>query len=101
MILSTLLSRCVVLRSELRTKNSELAQDFLALSYKDRLLVAEKFAKNHDREGARALVRSLLAVAHEQKFDAPLLRDLLDADRYLALSGSSPKSVIGHLALVL
>lgn len=100
-VLPTLISRCVVLHSELRTQNSELAQDFLALSYKDRLLLSEKFAKNHDREGARQLVRSLLAIADEQKFDATILRDLLDADKYLALSGSSPKGVIGHLALVL
>lgn len=107
-VLPTLESRCVVLKIQDESNNTKEGKEFLGLSYADRLAVAEKFAKNHDREGARALVRSLLALAAEPRGDISrfevlpqVLRDLLDADRYLALSGSSPKSVIGHLALTL
>lgn len=99
-VLSTLESRCVSVKA--KTENGkEEGEDFLKKSYAKRLALAEKFAKDHDREGARELVRSLLILADTKKFDAKTLRDLLDADRSLQLSGSSPKSIIGHLALVL
>lgn len=105
-VLPTLVSRCVVLKLAPRSLHLEPALEFLALSYKDRLALAEKFGKEHDREGARALVRSLLALASEKKksdffFSKEKLGDLLDADRYLASTGSSSKGVIGHLALTL
>lgn len=99
-VLPTLESRCVVVKEQ-GVKNGEQGEEFLALSYKDRLALAEKFAKNHDRDGARSLVRSLLELSEKKKFSASVLRDLLDADRYLKLSGSSPKGVVGHLALVM
>ena len=99
-VLPTLESRCVTIRTDEKQKTKE-GEDFLTLSYKDRLALAEKFAKDHDRDSARSLVRSLLAVADARKLNAEQLRDLLDADRYLQLSGSSPKAIIGHLALTL
>lgn len=100
-LLPTLVSRCVVLKPKAGSKTLEAAEEFLALGYTERLALAEKFGRDHDWEGARSLVRSLLGVADEKKFGPRALRDLLDADRYLALSGSSPKGVIGHLALIL
>jgi hypothetical protein len=106
-VLPTLASRCVTLSAKGGSASGgKSAEEFLKLSYKDRLAVAEKFTKDHDREGARNLVRSLLALAGQadaprRNLGAKALRDLLDADRYLASSGSSPKSVIGHLALTL
>jgi hypothetical protein len=102
-VLPTLASRCVVLKVEAGKHEGQRAEEFLKLSYKDRLAVAEKFGKDHDREGARSLVRSLLEKVgrSDLRTDARTLRDLLDADRYLSSSGSSPKSVIGHLALTL
>lgn len=101
-VLPTLLSRCVVLKEDTAdAKREMLGATFLALSYKERVARAEKFGKDSDREGARALMRSLLAQREEKKFSKKVLRDLLDADHYLQLSGSSPKGVIGHLALVL
>jgi DNA polymerase III delta prime subunit len=100
-VLPTLASRCVILKLTADSPQPTAGKEFLELSYKERLAMAEKFGKDHDREGARLLVRSLLSVADQKKFDAKKLRDLLDADRYLSSSGSSPKSVIGHLALVL
>lgn len=99
-VLPTLESRCVVIKGNEETE-TEVADEFLKMNYADRLKVAEKFTKDHDREGARQLVRSLLSIADSQKFEASVLRDLLQADQYLKLSGSSPKSVISHLALVL
>lgn len=101
-VLDTLSSRCVTL-SEGKENNSvyEEARTFLDMNYKDRLQRAENFSKNQDREGARALVRELLHIAHSENYSKETLRDLLDADRYLQLSGSSPKGVIGHLALIL
>lgn len=100
-VLPTLASRCVVLKWKEESGKGKEGEEFLKLSYKDRLAMAEKFAKDHDREGARSLVRSLLADASRRNLGAQALRDLLDADRYLTQSGSSPKSVIGHLALTL
>lgn len=100
-VLPTLLSRCTAVRTLPDTRDTEHGEAFLRLGYAERIKAAEKFAKDHDREGARALVRSLLALADEKKFDAQKLRDVLEANQFLQLSGSSPKSIIGHLALVL
>jgi len=101
-VLPTLLSRFVGLKDDAAGASAmELGREFLSLSYKDRLARAEKFGKDSDREGARELVRSLLALAGKQAFEKGKLRDLLEADRFLQLSGSSPKGVIGHLALAL
>lgn len=102
MLLPTLISRCVVLALQGGfERDVARAQEFLSLSYAERLGRAEAFAKEHDREGARSLVRSLLAWADGSRVSARTLRDLLEADHALQLSGSSPKSVIGHLALTL
>jgi len=101
-ILPTLMSRCVVLKDDtIESDGEQLGKEFLQLTYKERLARAEKFGKDSDREGARALVRSLLALSDKKKFDKKKLRDLLEADQYLKLSGSSPKGVIGHLSLIL
>lgn len=100
-VLPTLESRCVVVKSGGEGREHTEAEEFLKMDYQDRLKAAEKYTKDHDREGARQLVRSLLSVADSKKFEAPKLRDLLQADQYLKLSGSSPKSVISHLALIL
>lgn len=99
-VLPTLASRCVSIKVRGEVVQRE-AEEFLALSYKERLALSEKLAKNHDREGARALVRGLLHLADKKKFKKEILKDLLDADRFLALSGSSVKTVIGHVALVI
>lgn len=100
-VLPTLESRCVIIKEGAAQDAQHVGEEFLAMNHKDRLALAEKFTKNQDREGARQLVRSLLALASNQRFSAPVLRDLVEADQYLTLSGSSPKGVIGHLALVL
>lgn len=101
-VLPTLLSRVVVLKDDTGGDTEEaLGREFLSLGFKDRLAQAEKFGKDSDREGARALVRSLLALAEKETYPREKLRDLLEADQFLQLSGSSPKGVIGHLALVL
>ncbi|XKT74323.1 MAG: hypothetical protein ACJKTH_03135 [Patescibacteria group bacterium UBA2163] len=99
-IVPTLASRCITLQGN-DTYSSDIGETFLNLSYGERIAQAEAFGKKQDREGARALVRSLLVLAHTKQFDASRMRDLLNADQYLQLTGSSPKGVIGHLALVL
>lgn len=105
-VVPTLESRCITIKTIDNKQKTKDGEEFLKMSYKGRLEVAEKFAKDHDREGARQLVRSLLAAAGNPQANVPRisvekLRDLLDADRYLQLSGSSPKIIIGHLALTL
>jgi hypothetical protein len=102
-LLPTLESRCVVIKEQGIGNGGQgtVGNEFLKMNYADRLALAEKFAKDHDREGARSLVRSLLTLVDEKKVSAQVLRDLLDAHQFLALSGSSPKAIIGHLALVL
>lgn len=99
-ILDTMRSRCVVL-SGATEHDTERGVEFLTLPVPSRLKVAEAFGVSQDRDGARALVRSLLALADDRRFSALQLSDLLDAERFLALSGSSPKSIVGHLALTL
>lgn len=99
-ILETMRSRCVLLPSD-ANHDTTRGTEFLALTVPERLKAAEAFGTSQDRDGARALVRSLLARATTSGFNATQLKDLLDAERFLALSGSSPKSVIGHLALTL
>jgi len=101
-VLPTLLSRCVVIRPEAESVEIEAeGEAFLAMNYAERLTLAELFTKNHDREGARRLVRSLLALSKEKRLSKEALRDLIEAEAALTLSGSSPKSVLSHLALTL
>lgn len=99
-VVPTLESRCVAVRAHNEGPTNNDGEDFLNMKLRERLALAEKFAKEHDREGARALVRSLLALSRKKTFSPRVLRDLIEADQYLALSGASPKSIIGHLALV-
>lgn len=100
-VLPTLLSRCTSVKGRAaEERDIERGEAFLCLGYAERLKAAEKFAKDRDREGARMLVRSLLALADKKKLDKKKLRDILEADRFLQLSGSSPKAIIGHLALI-
>lgn len=101
-VLPTLLSRCTTLKLHEKDSGERTAgEEFLALGYAERLKVVEKMGKDSDRESARQLVRSLLSAADKGRFRADSLRDLLRAEQDLALSGSSIKSVIGHLALTL
>ena len=101
-ILPTLLSRCVIIKASFGgAENEDEVQAFISLSYAERLTRVEAFAKDHDRESARTLVRGLLGLARKRGYGSAILRDLLEADQYLAGSGSSIKSVVGHLALTL
>lgn len=101
-LLPTLVSRCVVVKQSTKDDSDvEQARAFLKSSYAERLALAETFGKESDRDGARALVASLLRLHTQQPFSKALLRDVLDAERFLALSGSSPKHIVSHLALTL
>lgn len=100
-VLPTLLSRCVEVKEVGVSGDIKEAEEFLKMNYQERLKVAEGFQKDHDRDGARRLVRSLLRASDKKKINEKVLRDLLQADEYLKLSGSSPKGVVGHLALIL
>lgn len=106
-ILPTLRSRCVLLSTKhqpLSTNDGEAA-DFLKESYEKRLARVEKMSaaisKTQDRAPVRAFVGGLLTLAYEKHASTQTLRDLLDADRYLRLQGSSAKSILGHLAVSL
>lgn len=103
-LLPTILSRCVVLKSD--TNESEEDEEgegraFLTLSYKDRMLFIEKLAKAHDRERARRVVSALLTLHQTAPFSKEVLADLLEAHAFLGLSGSSIKVALGHVALML
>ncbi len=106
-LLPTLRSRCITLDTGNRKPEtgSEEAKEFLKESYADRLKRVEKIVqritRTQERAPVRAFVRELISIAHEENANAKTLRDLLDADRYLRLQGSSPKSVLGHLAVTL
>ncbi len=126
-LLPTLLSRCVVLK-QLTADSLQLAagKDFLKMGYAERMEYVEKLGKDGDRDAARTLVSSLLAAmaagtgAQNERSSGLLpsvgqtfhfaprspeytkaMRNLLEAEGYLKLSGSSVKSVLGLLALTL
>ena len=107
-ILPTLRSRCIVLslvgvREQM--SDTDDATEFLEETFAKRLARVESMAasvsKTQDRTAVRVFVRSLLSVAHARSYPSSALRDLLDADRFMRLSGSSPKAILGHLAVSL
>lgn len=106
-VLPTLRSRCVSLSvaHSVSKEENEDAMEFLEESYEKRLARVEKMAsyisKNQDRAPAREFVAALARESRERGFSGRALRDLLDADRYMRLSGSSAKSILGHLAVSL
>ncbi len=108
-ILPTLRSRCIAVRGDASKTDPEAsplgAAEFLASGYADRLAKVDKLVsaaqKSQDRAPIRAFVRDLLVAAHTAHTTPSGLRTLVEADRYLALSGSSPKVVLSHLAVVL
>lgn len=97
-IIPTLRSR-VLIRNSTDAVHAQLdvAQEFLKLSYADRLLKVEKLItaaqRADDRTPLREFARALVH-AHPS-------RATLDAARYLEQNGSSPKLVLSHLAVVL
>lgn len=106
-LLGTVRSRCITVESEkvkVESKNEE-AEEFLKETYEKRLVRVDKMAayvsKTQDRAPVRAFVKDLISLVHNSKADIRTLRDLLDADRYLRLQGSSVKAVLGHLAVSL
>ncbi|MEN9390411.1 MAG: hypothetical protein RLZZ283_511 [Candidatus Parcubacteria bacterium] len=107
LLLATIRSRCIHVSGAgvVDTGALEKAQSFLSETIGVRMAIVEKMVavlqKTHDREPARALIRSLLSLTHQQAVGAGPLRDLLLADRYLESSGSSPKLILNHIALVL
>ncbi len=102
-VLPTLLSRSVVLKTDGDQvgKEHSLGKEFLEKTYPERLTYVEKLAKEQNRNEARAVITSLLYTANSAHYNAHTLRDLLEAHQHLTLTGSSIKSVLGHVALVL
>ncbi|PIR85397.1 hypothetical protein COU15_01040 [Candidatus Kaiserbacteria bacterium CG10_big_fil_rev_8_21_14_0_10_45_20] len=99
-VLPTLLSRCVVLGGETNISTSE-GEDFLKLSYAERIKLAEKLAKNQDKTTAKNILKSLLVVHQHTPFPPKKLKELLDAHTYLSTPSSSIKTILGHIALIL
>ena len=87
------------------SEHTEEAEKFLKDSYESRLSSVEKMtsyiSKTQDRSPSRAFVRSLLSVSKEKKYSAQALRDILDAEKYMRMQGSSAKAVLSHLAVSL
>jgi DNA polymerase III delta prime subunit len=106
-VLPTVRSRSILLSSgtKAHTEGGEEAEAFLAEAFAKRLLRIEKLvgevSKTQDRRPVRAFVRALLRVAREKRLPKEALRDTLDVDAYLRLSGSSPKILLSHLAVTL
>lgn len=107
-MIQTLRSRCVQVSigaQDEKDSESEQAETFLKASYQDRLGMVEKMTsyitKTQDRVPVRAFVRTLLTVMHGRNASAGALRDVMDAEKYMRMQGSSPKSVLSHLAVTL
>ena len=103
-MLPTLRSRAIAVMLPRGTEVHEEAEEFAAATFDMRLSAVEKMAsaasKSQDRTPVRSFVRGLI---NAFKADAPAaaLRDLLDADQYMRMQGSSVKAVLGHLAVTL
>jgi hypothetical protein len=106
-LLPTIRSRCIQVLGERveSEENAEEAQKFLRDSFESRLSAVEKMtsyiSKTQDRAPSRTFVRLLLKSAKDKKYPAPNLRDILDADRFMRMQGSSAKAVLSHLAVSL
>jgi hypothetical protein len=107
-VLPTLRSRTIVVSAKSRVKSSDSrddAEEFLEANYEKRLAAVEKMtgyiSKTQDRVPVRHFVQGLLSAARRQGVGAPYLRDLLDADRYMRMQGSSAKAVLSHVAVTL
>jgi len=107
-MLPTLRSRCVTVElphSTFHIPHSDEAEEFLKATYEKRLAVVEKMttyiSKTQDRAPVRGFIRSLLELVHTGSASSSVLRDILNADRYMRMQGSSPKSVLSHLAVTL
>lgn len=93
---------------EMISHDSKVAKDvtdFLRASFEERLkkvdVTATAVTKTQDRTYARAFVRELLTRVHETGASPQVLRDLLDAERYMRVQGGSVKAILGHLAVTL
>jgi hypothetical protein len=108
-VLPTLRSRCIVVTTERASEGANEgraeSEDFLSESFPSRLSIVEKMtsyiSKTQDRKPARDFLNGLLMVAHAKEMPHRTLRDILDANGYMRLSGSSPKSILSHLAVTL
>lgn len=80
-------------------------KEFLSGSFEERLkmvdTMASEISKTQDRTSVRAFVKALLTSVHAKGATPAALRDLLDAERYMRIQGSSVKAVLGHLAVTL
>lgn len=106
-LLPTVRSRCVQIQGEqaLSSEGAKEAEQFLKDTYEGRLSSVEKMtgyiSKTQDRAPSRAFVRSLLSAGRERKYPAESMRDIMDAEKYLRMQGSSAKAVLSHLAVSL
>lgn len=109
--LETLRSRTIeveVSDENTHTEDSEsviTARSFLSASFEERMKTVESFAtkasKTQDRGPVRDFVTALLQLVHSEGTSPATLRDVLDAERYMKVQGSSIKTVLGHLAVTL
>ena len=106
-LLPTIRSRAIQISgvASVSSEHTEEAEKFLKDSYESRLSSVEKMtsyiSKTQDRSPSRAFVRSLLSVSKEKKYSAQALRDILDAEKYMRMQGSSAKAILSHLAVSL
>lgn len=100
MLLPTLRSRLSVLDMERRASETSVFDSFKKAGYSDRLkMVSDKLAAE-DTEWTTQLLRGLETHAHSTR-NAPLMREVLRLEEYLAANGSSKKMLLEHLALTL
>ncbi len=110
-VLATIRSRTIAVSvsdANLKTGDEDTAKEvreFLQGEYPERLAMVDKMTsyitKTQDRSPVRAFVKELLSRVHEQGASPQALRDLLDAEGYMRMQGSSVKAILGHLAVTL
>lgn len=102
LVIPTLRSRLQVSRLNLDRQGSTLTQDaekFLALSLKDRLLFAKKFAD--EEKSVQVFLDELLLLLRKDKKSSKLLEIVYNIKRSIGGSLVSPRLVIEHLSLVI
>ena len=108
-VLPTIRSRCIVVSTPRTKKRSnehdEEVRAFMREPYEKRLSRVEALvgvvSKTQDKSPAREFVLGLITAARESQVPKDALRDLLDVERYLHMSGASVKTLLSHIAVTL
>lgn len=99
-LIPTLRSRLHLLKKEEHTLSHTILEDFLPMSYKERLSCIGDILTKNDTSWIETLVTEIAHHAHTTKNGA-LMEDVRIVEKYIHMNGSSKKMLLEHIALTL